>query len=305
MASSDQHASGHPVVHAPAPWTTKSETYWLFLTLKSLPKGIYDALELDLEKGGDFKGGLGIIIIVRYSDTPVGTYDELMLIPGNFSVPKPQDGPPKIPKKALRICRIYVSQRTTVYNGRINWNIPKHLARFSFSAPPTSAGTSPPKTLDVKVFAPGSQDGDGTSPFFSCTLQPFRWLPSFPFSSRYMPLSTVLVQPPLPAAKGFDSEDSEDPEPEKVDPYDLNPRLEGQVLAGTNRWCTFPINAYSPRLRGCWVTVHAPSKDGEQGAETVEQANKYWAPDAKPWAIGTWMEDAEMTIPAPSLEWKL
>lgn len=76
----------HPVQRAPAPWATKSECYWLLFNLSKLPEGIYDPLEasspelMDLGKdgkAGQFKGGLGIIMIVRYSDTPVGRFDFL------------------------------------------------------------------------------------------------------------------------------------------------------------------------------------------------------------------------------------
>jgi hypothetical protein len=76
--------SSHPVQHAPSPWTTKSECYWLFLYLKDLPAGLYDPLEgqrfgdgnlsEEKEKVGEFKGGLGLIMIVRYADTPVGKF---------------------------------------------------------------------------------------------------------------------------------------------------------------------------------------------------------------------------------------
>jgi hypothetical protein len=67
----------HPVPHFLAPWNLKSECYWLFLTLKSLPVGLYDPLEASSDAcagkdAGEFKGGLGIIMIVRYKDTPVG-----------------------------------------------------------------------------------------------------------------------------------------------------------------------------------------------------------------------------------------
>jgi hypothetical protein len=75
-------ASAHPVPHVPAPWTTKAECYWLFLYLKDLPIGLYDLLEEERfgdgmlseekEKVGEFKGGLGVVMIVRYADTPVG-----------------------------------------------------------------------------------------------------------------------------------------------------------------------------------------------------------------------------------------
>lgn len=121
-----------------------------------------------------------------------------MLIPGNFSVPKCPTTPPKVSKSALRIARIYVSQRTTMYNGRLNWNIPKHLARFSFSAPPTPAGQSPPASLMIQVFPPTSEQGDGVAPFFECTLTPWTWVPALPLNTRWLPLSTMHVQPPIP-----------------------------------------------------------------------------------------------------------
>ncbi|KAF2177720.1 hypothetical protein K469DRAFT_719651 [Zopfia rhizophila CBS 207.26] len=305
----------YPVPHAPAPWNTKSECYWLFLALSKLPEGLYDPLEASSEElvdtgnggaGGEFRGGLGVVMIVRYRDTPVGPYDELILIPGNFAVPQPSSSPtpPKIPKKALRISRIYVSQRTTCYNGRLNWNIPKHLARFTFSAPPTSTGSSPPLELTAKVFPPSSKDGNGTAPFFAVTLKPWRWVPSMPISSRWLPLSTVHAQPPLPEAASFKKDASEASEGKQIDPYDIDPRYEEELLAGTDRWCIFPVNSYVPRARGCWVSIHEPGKDEETGDAAVKEAAKYWPVDVTPWSIGAWMEDAELGIPEP-LEWKL
>jgi hypothetical protein len=46
----------------------------MFLWTKGLPKGVYDQLEevWGGEEYGKFEGGLGAIMIVRYSDTPVG-----------------------------------------------------------------------------------------------------------------------------------------------------------------------------------------------------------------------------------------
>lgn len=64
----------HPVQYAPAPWTLKCESYWLLLNLKTLPKGVYDPLEEPCLEHGEFAGGLGCIIVVRYKDTPVGMY---------------------------------------------------------------------------------------------------------------------------------------------------------------------------------------------------------------------------------------
>jgi hypothetical protein len=64
----------HPVLRSKAPWTLKAESYMLFLKLRDLPDGLYDRLEGDWEDEalGEFKGGLGAVVIVRYTDTPVG-----------------------------------------------------------------------------------------------------------------------------------------------------------------------------------------------------------------------------------------
>ena len=64
----------HPVQRAPAPWTLGAESYLLFLKLGGLPAGVYDALEAGWEDEGlgRFEGGLGGVMIVRYTDTPVG-----------------------------------------------------------------------------------------------------------------------------------------------------------------------------------------------------------------------------------------
>ena len=55
-----------------------------------------------------------MIQIVRYHDTPVGPYDELLIIPGSYAVP----GGKFKGKTQLRATRFYVSQRETTYNGR-------------------------------------------------------------------------------------------------------------------------------------------------------------------------------------------
>lgn len=297
-----------------------------------LPESIYDPLEAsapgfaDAKLAGEFRGGLGMIMVVRYLDTPTGPYDELLIIPGAFSVP---GKPAKTTLK--RISRIYVSQRDTCYNGRLNWNIPKHLARFVFSSP----SSSNPQSLTISVYPP---DSTGSMPFFSATLTPFRWIPAIPFSTRYLPISTTLAQPPLPAApatSAVHSPLSNNPKPR--DPYMFD-RDEAELLVGTERWCTMPIHAYSPKARGCWVEVHGPGfrpendssktvtetaaqrvpepEDGEREEENPEsaskptkekavaEAKKWWPVDVKPLRIGLWMENADITIPAPS-EWKL
>ena len=70
----------------PAPWATKAETYWLALYLRSgvdSEAGVYAPLEAsaptirDPVQAGKHVGGLGLIMIVRYTDTPVG----MLLVP--------------------------------------------------------------------------------------------------------------------------------------------------------------------------------------------------------------------------------
>ncbi|KAF9692210.1 hypothetical protein EKO04_009851 [Ascochyta lentis] len=293
----------HPVQRAPAPWVLNAESYMLFLRLRELPEGLYDRLE---EAWGDdglggFEGGLGAVMVIRYTDTPVGPYDELMLIPGNFSVPQLPNSPLKIPKKALRIARIYVSQRTTTYNGRLNWNIPKHLARFSFSAPVTPRGAVSPQDLTVKVFPPGTVDGDGVQPFFACKLTPWKWVPAVPVNLGWLPISMTHVQPPIPEPVGhMRAVVTEMQDKERgivVDPYEISPKNEVAVAVGTDRWCAFDIGGRVQRARGCWVEVLKP---GVEGGEE----KSYWPQGLQPWRFGGWMEDAVFEIEEP-VEWKL
>ena len=224
-----------------------------------------------------------------------------MIVPGNFTVPRPSTDPLKIPKKALRIARIYVSQRTTTYNGRLNWNIPKHLARFSFSAPITPEGASPPQDLTVKVFPPGTEDGDGVQPFFACKITPWRWLPAVPFKMDWAPISLMQVQPPIPEPAGHANAVAAELEDRNhgagIDPYDISPKNEVAVAAGTDRWCAFDIGGKVHRARGCWVEVLRATAEGDE-------EERYWPKGIEPFSFGGWLEDAVLEIQEP-LEWKL
>jgi hypothetical protein len=64
----------HPVLRAKASWHVKAESYNMFLRLKDVPQGSYDTLEGPWEgdEFGEFEGSLGAVVIVRYSETPVG-----------------------------------------------------------------------------------------------------------------------------------------------------------------------------------------------------------------------------------------
>lgn len=80
---------------APPPWTCKATVYALSFyhsASTALPLDIvYDPLELHAasfssdKETGKYVGGLGFAQIIRYSESPVGTYDELAILPGFFS----------------------------------------------------------------------------------------------------------------------------------------------------------------------------------------------------------------------------
>jgi hypothetical protein len=208
---------------APAPWVNmKAEGYSFFSITRTsdvLPSSTYDPLErktafADPEVSGHFAGGLGTLMIVRYLESPCGPYDELVLFPGDYKVPVRNDG-----SQSLRITRIYVSTAASVFNGRRNWNIPKRLANFTF----VSRTDGYQGYARVEVRLPGEQ-----KPFFAVDLTP-SWLSSVkvPLSSAYLPVNTMIVQPPLPQGD----------EPERI---------------GTDKW-----QAITPYMRGKGSVVYA------------------------------------------------
>lgn len=106
-----------PIKVAPPPWTCHYEAYVgaFYVSAKSgLPRDVaYEPLEASSAKtteAGVWKGGMVMIQLLRYSSTPVGPYDEMILLPGNFEVPGGHGS-------HTRITRIYVSQRDTTFNG--------------------------------------------------------------------------------------------------------------------------------------------------------------------------------------------
>ncbi|KAI9619682.1 hypothetical protein H4Q26_014064 [Puccinia striiformis f. sp. tritici PST-130] len=122
----------------PAPWSVHCQSWWLILSIlgstrklldraKFQPQsrkrstrsgsgansdslGLLSTEESDPAQG--FRGGIGFVQIVRYPLSPVGAYDELLLVPGSFKPPEEcLDGSPK-----FRITQIYVSSLESVLN---------------------------------------------------------------------------------------------------------------------------------------------------------------------------------------------
>jgi hypothetical protein len=109
-----------PFALAPPPWQTKCDIYWLVSYNRGpLSANAYSPLEAsspafaDPAQSGAFKGGLGLVMIIRYLETPVGSYNEMIYMPGSFEVPR--EGL----KPAARVTRIYVDQKETTYSGKL------------------------------------------------------------------------------------------------------------------------------------------------------------------------------------------
>jgi hypothetical protein len=118
---------------APPPWPLKAKLYIFLAVLKpenredpilqGLPPGSYNPSETihpsalaPINGSPQWKGGLTAFVLVRYEQSPVGPYDELIMTPDGFANPHE--------KKATsgRITNIYVSSRQSVWNGRKNWS---------------------------------------------------------------------------------------------------------------------------------------------------------------------------------------
>lgn len=158
----------------------------------------------------------------------------------------------------------------TTNQQELDWNIPKHLARFDWEE-------APDKSLTVRVY-PHDTLGDKTeataspTPFFQATMKQVPLIPSFPFSSNWLsPVGIDLecVHPPLPEGRGSQGE-----------------------LPGTNSWC-----AFTPAFSG--KAVSFMTFDMEQYREDdrmVPQRNKNFWPGLGKWRVGIMMENATLVL---------
>ncbi|KAJ3286551.1 hypothetical protein HK104_008982 [Borealophlyctis nickersoniae] len=126
----------HHIDPAPAPWTLSAATSYTFLfsvNPSNLPV-IEPHLTTPTDKVDLLPTGLGGVMIIRYDNSPVGAYDELIFVAPFKSRPRKNDIDPgeKRLAEARRLPRIYVSSEASLRNGRVNWGIRKELADFEF-----------------------------------------------------------------------------------------------------------------------------------------------------------------------------
>lgn len=108
---------------APAPWQLQGDA-WVFLL--SMPKEILQTGSFTPEAlRGREAGGLSAAMVVNYTASNVGPYQEILWIPGLFRFAG---------RKRQSITRIFVSTWASVENGQRNWGIPKDRADFRITA---------------------------------------------------------------------------------------------------------------------------------------------------------------------------
>ena len=150
----------------------------------------------------------------------------------------------------------------------------RHLARFSFT--PTTASKSSP--IEIKVYR---ADPSATQPFFSATIHPISYLPSFPMNSAwvsYLGMSNYILQPPLPEG----------------DP--------AAVVVGTNDWKRSSPILKSKRARMVWIDMRQPDGDRQNG-EAANKGKSYgnWWPGMRRWQLGMIWEDTTLELGAPEV----
>jgi hypothetical protein len=119
------------IARAPGPWTLKGTIYMFMMYISSKDAQVLSEMKpflySPLEAGSSYSegkliGGMAMVQVIRYTESPVGPYDELVMVPGNYEYQrdkKDKDGNTKVEtKKNLRISRIYVSTKESCWNGR-------------------------------------------------------------------------------------------------------------------------------------------------------------------------------------------
>ena len=114
---------------------------------------------------GQFRGGLGYVMLVNYAFSPVGAYNELLFIPGKFGK-----------EKKHAITKIYVDKDVSTYNGQANWGIPKETLPIAWE-----------KAVGQDIIKISDKDKE----IFSCEVKS-GGLP-FPASTSFLPIDLHQV----------------------------------------------------------------------------------------------------------------
>lgn len=118
---------GGPITPLSPQWDLRGDIYtFSFWTSQkdasSLPEHAYSPLEGVTSFADDAysrpAGGLSMIQILSYRDSPIGPYDEMLVAPGKFDWERTEADGKKTKGCNPKITRIYVSTPNSCYNGR-------------------------------------------------------------------------------------------------------------------------------------------------------------------------------------------
>ncbi|KAF6798264.1 hypothetical protein CMUS01_15722 [Colletotrichum musicola] len=273
-----------PIESAPAPWTLKGTVYSLVILplSKKLPTKAFHPLEREHASAveGEFLGRLGMIQVIRYTESPVGPYDESLIVPGFFKY-NHTDAGVVTEKENVRVSRIYVSQKYTCWNGRKNWNIPKHLARFDWTE--KDNGETSVEIYPHDTTGDPNESSPSEKPWFRATFKP-DLVGGLPFSTdlyKILGINATLAQPPLPSADGAHDE-----------------------LPGTDQWAlTVPGQVTNNAAVGIF-DLDQGDGDVEDGKATNAVGDEYFPnfwPGLLRYNVGIKLENATITFSEPEV----
>lgn len=165
--------------------------------------------------------------------------------------------------------------KTNTLSPSLDWNVPKHLAKFVWDHQPDGSTT-------IKIYPhddPSNPDESQPSsrPFFQTTFKPMRLVPRFPFATSWadrLGFNTTLVMPPLPSGNGTYGE-----------------------LPSTDRWIKLETKQYCSRSTAGWYDVKQPDNGSACGG------NENFLPWLGRWQVGVRMEDAFLSFDVPQEMW--
>ncbi|CAN9128043.1 unnamed protein product [Alternaria sp. RS040] len=280
----DNHSTA-PIELAPAPWTLKGTVYSVTFipTSVDLPIKAFAPLERQYASAveGEYVGILGQIQVIRYTESPVGPYDELLIVPGFFKYNYTDSVGVTEERKNVRVSRIYVSQKYTCWNGRTNWNIPKHLAKFDWVE--GDNGESSVKIYPYDTTGDDFESKPADKPWFQATFKPSVPV-GLPFSTdlyNLLGVDTLLAQPPLPFGNST---------------YD--------ELPGTDHWAATTPNQKTDSASLEIIDIYQGDGDVEDGRNTNAVGDEYFPnfwPGLPRLNVGTKLENATITFSAPTI----
>lgn len=290
---------------APAPWLCSAQVYSTYFFNRASSTALKDVETVaycPLERGSYFAsteagrlvGGLGALMVIRYTDTPVGPYDELIICPGSYVYQIEENGE-VLERRNLRVSRVYVSSKASVFNGRnsmyhgevrhpsyhnessllsTDWNIPKHLARFDWKC--LADGTMQVHVFPHDTGLDGTEAEASSTPLFKAAFKTLPLVPAFPLSTswaKYLGLDLNLVQPPVPQGTS-------------------------REVVGTDRWCKVRIPQSSSSTHIGWFDISQRDDNGR-----LDGLFENFMPGLGRWHLGVRMDDAILTVPE-GLHWE-